>query len=155
MSPFIHFCTLPYSYPPPSILDSYRQRAVAQGLCLCLLVSLVGPRCLAACKIIKGQSQPPPDGTHLYSDELFPHSQSNPTLMSYSVVNKLADKHKHGRVQTDVHIHRGRHVHTPWATQAKAHIHIHTHIYTLGRVASLSVVEYNSFACVLKSVLSA
>lgn len=56
---------------------------------------------------MKGQSQPPPDGTHLYSDELFPHIQSNPTLMSYSVVNKHTDKHKHKRVQTDAHIHRG------------------------------------------------
>lgn len=50
---------------------------------------------------MKGQSQAPPDGTHLYSDELFPHSQNNPTPMSYTVINKLADKHKYERVQTD------------------------------------------------------
>lgn len=75
------------------------------------LVSLVGPRCLAAYKIMKGRSQLAPDGTHLYSDELFPRSQSNPTLMSYSVVNKLADKHKHKQVQTDAHIHRESQAH--------------------------------------------
>lgn len=92
------------------------------------LVSLVGPRCFAAYKIMKGQSQPPPDGTHLYSDELFPHIQSNPTLMSYSVVNKLADKHKHRRVQTDAHIHRGSHVHM--CTHPGPHRQERSHIHT-------------------------
>lgn len=66
---------------------------------------------------------------HLYSDVLFPHIPGNPTLMSYSVVNKHTDKHKHERVQTDAHTHRGKHSrreHTQGHPGNNTHKHTHT-----------------------------
>lgn len=94
------------------------------------LVSLADPRCLAAYKIMKGRSQPPPDGTYLYSDELFPHIQSNPTLMSYSVVNKRADKHKHKRVQTDSQWEPCAHPGPPRKKHTQTRRRTHTHAHT-------------------------
>lgn len=135
LSPVLHFWQLQAACSSP-------------GPFLVPLVSLAGPRCLAAYKIIKGQSQPPPDGTHLYSDELFPRSQSNPTLMSYTVVNKLADKHKHKQVQTDAHIHRASYGHTPKATQAEGNLNRHTN---LGSIAlyknTIAFMGFQSLCC--------
>lgn len=128
---------------------------MAQSLCPRLLFSLAVRRCLAAYKIMKGQSQLPPDGTHLYSDELLPHIRTNPTLMSYSVVNKHTDKHKHKRVQTDARIQRGKH---SWREHTQGHPgkHAHTHTQRLpGRVTSFSLQGNNSLAHARWSALSA
>lgn len=128
---------------------------MAQSLCLRLLFSLAVRRCLAAYKIMKGQSQLPPDGTHLYSDELLPHIRTNPTLMSYSVVNKHTDKHKHKRVQTDARIQRGKH---SWRERAQGHPGKHTHTHTPrlpGWVSSSSLQGNNSLARARWSALSA
>lgn len=90
---------------------------------------------------MKGQSQLAPDGTHLYSDELLPHIRSNPTLMSYSVVNKHTDKHKHKRVQTDARIQRGN---RSWLKHTQGHPgkHTHKHTYTHAQIYVVTDTMY-------------
>lgn len=133
--PSIHPSNATISCPPPSVPDSHGRLALVQAPPFPVsLVSLACCRCWAAYQITKGRSQAPPDGTHLYSDELFPHIRSNPAPMSYSVVNKHTDKHKHGRVQTDAHTRRGKHSRREHTQGRPDKTHTHTRTAWLGGI---------------------